>query len=79
MKGPRETGPPSHHFHGRSMSSTGYKIAGALDGMNAAVRRLTLQGLMFGDVHKLTVDLSDLEDVSSAGLQFMLRYKGCKK
>jgi anti-anti-sigma regulatory factor len=47
--------------------------------MNAAVRRLTLQGLMFDDVHKLTVDLSDLEDVSSAGLQFMLRYKGCKK
>jgi len=54
------------------MSSTSYKIVGRLDGVTAAAHRLALQDLLSGDVCSLDVDLSDLEYVSSAGLQVLL-------
>ncbi len=54
------------------MTSTSYKIAGRLDGTTAAAHGLALQNLLCGDECKLSVDLSGLEYVSSAGLQVLL-------
>ncbi len=54
------------------MTSTSYKIVGRLYGMTAAAHGLALQDLLCGDECKLSVDLSGLEYVSSAGLQVLL-------
>jgi stage II sporulation protein AA (anti-sigma F factor antagonist) len=54
------------------MSSANYKIVARLDGMTAAAHRLAIEELLSGDVCSLDLDLSDLEYVSSAGLQILL-------
>jgi anti-anti-sigma factor len=54
------------------MRSTIYKIVGRLDGVTAAAHRLAIQELLSGEGCSLDVDLSELEYVSSAGLQVLL-------
>ena len=56
-----------------------YKLAGRLDGSNAAVHEQTLRALLTGDVHSININMSDLSYVSSAGLRVILTTaKGAK-
>ena len=62
-------------FHGSgryNMSSTNYKIVGRLDNASAGVHRVAIQELLAGEAASLAVDLSELDYVSSAGLQVLL-------
>jgi anti-anti-sigma factor len=49
-----------------------YKLAGRLDGANAAVHEQTLRALLTGDVHSININMADLSYVSSAGLRVLL-------
>lgn len=49
-----------------------YKPVGRLDGANAAVHEQALLALLTGDVNAVTIDLSELDYVSSAGLRVLL-------
>jgi anti-anti-sigma factor len=49
-----------------------YKLVGRLDGANAAVHEQALLALLTGDVNAVTIDLSELNYVSSAGLRVLL-------
>jgi anti-anti-sigma factor len=61
------------HCSGRyNMSSTNYKIVGRLDNSSAAVHRVVIQELLAGETVSVSVDLSELDYVSSAGLQVLL-------
>jgi len=49
-----------------------YKPLGRMDGSNAPTLEKELLGLFVDDVTSVTVDLSDLDYVSSAGLRVLL-------
>jgi len=54
------------------MSSTNYKISGRLDATTSSAHRLAIQELISGDVDSISLDLSAVDYVSSAGLQVLL-------
>lgn len=54
------------------MAAKTYKPVGRLDGSNAAAHEKELLALLVDDVDTITIDLSDLDYVSSAGLRVML-------
>lgn len=49
-----------------------YKPVGRLDGVTAAAHEAELKALLTGDVHSITIDMSALDYVSSAGLRILL-------
>lgn len=49
-----------------------YKPVGRLDGATAAATEKEILGLMVEGVNSVTIDLSDLDYVSSAGLRVLL-------
>jgi anti-sigma B factor antagonist len=49
-----------------------YKIVGRLDGVTAAAHESALRALVTPAQQSLTIDLADLEYVSSAGLRVLL-------
>lgn len=54
------------------MTAASYKPVGRLDGSNAATHEKELLALLVDDVNTITIDLSELDYVSSAGLRVML-------
>lgn len=55
------------------MSATAtYVLAGRLDGFTSAAHEAELRALLAGDTSSVTIDLSQLEYVSSAGLRVLL-------
>ena len=55
------------------MSATAtYLLAGRLDGFTSAAHEAELKALLAGDTSSVTIDLSQLEYVSSAGLRVLL-------
>jgi anti-anti-sigma factor len=55
------------------MSATAtYTIAGRLDGFTSAAHEAELKALLAGEASSVTIDLSELEYVSSAGLRVLL-------
>lgn len=51
---------------------TTYKVAGRLDATTAGATEKDLLGLLVDDVNSITLDLSSLDYVSSAGLRVLL-------
>jgi anti-sigma B factor antagonist len=49
-----------------------YTLAGRLDGFTSAAHEAELKALLAGDASSVTIDLSQLEYVSSAGLRVLL-------
>jgi anti-sigma B factor antagonist len=49
-----------------------YALVGRLDGFTSAAHEATLKALLTGETHSVTIDLSQLEYVSSAGLRVLL-------
>jgi anti-sigma B factor antagonist len=55
------------------MSATAtYALTGRLDGFTSATHESELKALLAGDAASVTIDLSQLEYVSSAGLRVLL-------
>jgi anti-sigma B factor antagonist len=55
------------------MSATAtYLLAGRLDGFTSATHEAELKALLAGDTSSVTIDLSQLDYVSSAGLRVLL-------
>jgi anti-anti-sigma factor len=55
------------------MSATAtYLLAGRLDGFTSATHEAELKALLGGDASSVTIDLSQLDYVSSAGLRVLL-------
>lgn len=53
-------------------ASATYALSGRLDGFTAATHEIELKALLAGDASTVTIDLSALEYVSSAGLRVLL-------
>ena len=53
-------------------ASATYTLAGRLDGFTSAAHEAELKALLAGDASSVTIDLSQLEYVSSAGLRVLL-------
>ena len=49
-----------------------YTLAGRLDGFTSAAHETELKALLAGEASSVTIDLSQLEYVSSAGLRVLL-------
>lgn len=54
------------------MTATTYKPTGRIDGSNALAHEKELLALLVGDVKSISVDLSELDYISSAGLRVLL-------
>jgi anti-sigma B factor antagonist len=54
------------------MNSTNYKPLGRIDSSNALSHERELLALLANDVKSVTVDLSELDYISSAGLRVLL-------
>ena len=70
---PESRGPASGGYRQNSMSHEAhYKPVGRLDGTTSAAHGKAIQELLRGEADSITIDLSELEFISSAGLRVLL-------